>query len=74
MNEVEDSEEKEVCNLAIMTEYPSLKSIFKHSDEWPGQSATNFVKEMENQGNCLRGVVYNVLLIQEDQVVSTNIR
>ncbi len=41
---------------------PSSKRIFNDSSEWPGQSAKFFVGEIEEQGNGLRGVVYNALI------------
>ncbi len=45
-----------------MSEYPSSKTIFNDSDEWPTQNANFFVRQIKQQGNGLRGVVYNALI------------
>jgi hypothetical protein len=45
-----------------MSECTSYKSIFNDSNEWPCQSANFFVREIEQEGNGLRGVVYNALI------------
>ena len=44
------------------SECPSSKSILNDSNEWPCQSANFFVREIEQQGNGLRGVAYNDLI------------
>ena len=60
-NEVEEPEEAMVSHPDSMSECPSSKSIFNDSNEWPEQSAKFFVREIETQGNGLRGVIYNAL-------------
>ena len=57
-NVVEEPEEAMVSHPVSMSECPSSKSIFNDSNEWPEQSAKFFVREIETQGNGLRGVVY----------------
>ena len=61
-NELEEPEEATVSHLVSMSEFPSSKSIFNDSNEWPEQSAKFFVCDSETQGNGLRGVVYNALI------------
>ncbi len=59
LNELEILEEATASHPASMIECPSSKSIFNCSNELPSQSVTFFVYEIEQQGNDLRGVVYN---------------
>ena len=51
-----------VSHPVSMSECPSSKSIFNDSNEWPEQSAKILGREIETQGNGLRGVVYNALI------------
>ena len=62
LNEVEEPEEAEVFHSASISEYPSSKSIYNDYDEGPSQIANFFVRDMEKQGDGLRGVVYNVFI------------
>ena len=61
-NELEEPEEAMVNHPVSMSECPSSKSIFNDSNEWPCQSANFFVRDIEQQGNGLRGVVYNAVM------------
>ncbi len=61
-NELEEPEEAMIKHLVSMSECPSSKSIFNGSNELPCQSAKYFVREIEQQGNGLRVVVYNALI------------
>ena len=51
-----------VSHPVSISEFPSSKSIFNDSNEWLGQSAKFFIREIETQDNGLRRVVYNALI------------
>ncbi len=60
-NNLIEPEEAMISHPVSMSEFPSSKSIFNYSNEWPCQSAKFFVHDIDQQGNGLRGFVYNAL-------------